>query len=277
MMAWRHPLTGIDMQTDWTKVLAWPGYRVYHSQIDEARRLLTLWVRRKPGNRKLTCSHCGRRVHHIRAVYERKVRDLPCFQFRTTVLVECFLIRCPDCGVNAERNPQLPSKAPHSKRFEDAVGEACEGAAARQVARRMRLAQSTVRAIDLRFLERWEAERFDNAVRKMFTVSKEALLKEEAKEKRTREHGKPPKKPCGFAQGSTSRQCRAPRRATAVGWRDLLASDARRGRRRRGRRRVLPKLNLANSSAPRLRSSAALRTRTTKGTRWQCCAGSEPP
>ena len=39
------------------------------------------------------------------------------------------------------------------------MGEACEGAAARQVARRMRLAQSTVRAIDLRYLERWEARR----------------------------------------------------------------------------------------------------------------------
>jgi len=39
------------------------------------------------------------------------------------------------------------------------VGLACEGAAARQVARRMRLAQSTVRAIDLRYLERWEARR----------------------------------------------------------------------------------------------------------------------
>jgi hypothetical protein len=32
-----------------------------------------------------------------------------------------------------------------------------------------------------------EAERFDNAVRKMFTVSKEALLREEAKQKRTRD------------------------------------------------------------------------------------------
>jgi transposase len=145
------------MQTDWSKVLGWPGYRVYHYHIDEARRLLTLWVRRKRGNRKLTCAHCGRRVHHIHAVYERKVRDLPCFEFQTSVLVECYRIRCPDCGVKAERNPQLPSKAPYSKRFEDAVGEACEGAAARQVARRMRLAESTVRAIDLRYLERWEA------------------------------------------------------------------------------------------------------------------------
>ena len=155
------------MQTDWTKLLGWPGYRVYDSQFDEARRLLTLWVRRKRGNRKLTCAHCGRRVHDIRAVYERKVRDLPCFEFQTAVLVECYRIRCPDCGVKAERNPQLPSKAPYSKRFEDAVGEACEGAAARQVARRMRLAESTVRAIDRRYLERWEARRRQPPLRHM--------------------------------------------------------------------------------------------------------------
>jgi hypothetical protein len=34
-----------------------------------------------------------------------------------------------------------------------------------------------------------------------------------------------------FAQGSASRQCLGRRRATAVGWRDRLESDPRRGRR----------------------------------------------
>jgi transposase len=55
--------------------------------------------------------------------------------------------------------PQLPSKAPFSKRFEEEIGQACEGASARQVARRYRLAESTVRAIDLRYLERCAAKR----------------------------------------------------------------------------------------------------------------------
>jgi transposase len=58
-----------------------------------------------------------------------------------------------------EKVPQLPSKAPFSKRFEDTVGQACESAAARQVARHFGLAASTVRAIDLRYLERWAAAR----------------------------------------------------------------------------------------------------------------------
>jgi hypothetical protein len=50
------------------------------------------------------------------------VRDLPCFEYRTTVVVELYRVRCPDCGIKTEKIPQLPSKAPFSKRFEDAVG-----------------------------------------------------------------------------------------------------------------------------------------------------------
>ena len=74
---------------------------------------------------------------------------------------------CPDCGVKAEKVPQLPSKAPYTKRFEDAVGQACESAAARQVARRMGLSESTVRGIDLRYLERCEAQRRKPALRQI--------------------------------------------------------------------------------------------------------------
>jgi hypothetical protein len=67
--------------------------------------------------------------------------------------------RCPQCGLKVEQVPQLPGKAPFSKDFEDAVGLACESASARQVARQFRLAASTVRAIDLRYLERWSTAR----------------------------------------------------------------------------------------------------------------------
>ncbi len=98
-------------------------------------------------------------MSEIADVYEREVRDLPCFEYRTTVAVELYRLRCPDCGVKTEKVPQLPSKAPFSKRFEDAVGEACESAAARRVAKQFGLAGSTVRSIDLRYLERWAANR----------------------------------------------------------------------------------------------------------------------
>jgi transposase len=105
-------------------------------------------------NRKLECSGCGRKFQEAYDARERAVRDLPWSAFTTTVHVEVYRVKCLFCGLKIEKVPLLPSKAPFSQRFEDAVGQACESAAARQVARRFGLAESTVRAIDLRFLER---------------------------------------------------------------------------------------------------------------------------
>src|SRR5215475_7921783 len=137
--------------------------------IDEHGKKLKLWVRRKKTGLKLICSRCGQHVAvtSIHEVCEREVRDLPCFEYSRTVVVETYRVRCPRCGIRAEKVAQLPSKAPYSKRFEEAVGQACESAAARQVARRMGLAASTVRAIDLRYLERWQAKRRQPPLRQM--------------------------------------------------------------------------------------------------------------
>jgi transposase len=144
---------------EFTKILGWPGYRVYRQEIDEAAKTLRLWVRRKQGNRKLICSGCGRKFSDAHDSREREVRDLPWGEYRTTVIIEVYRVCCPQCGVRVEKVPQLPSKAPFSKRFEEAVGLACESASVRQVARQFRLAASTVRAIDLRYLQRWSATR----------------------------------------------------------------------------------------------------------------------
>lgn len=152
---------------DWSKILGWPGYAVYQYEIDESAKTLKLWVRRKRGNRRLICSGCGRGIGEPADVTEREVRDLPCFEYRTTVAIELYRVRCPDCGLKIEKVDQLPSKAPFSKRFEEAVGEACESASARRVALRFRLPGSTVRAIDLRYLERWSAGRRKPALRQM--------------------------------------------------------------------------------------------------------------
>ena len=132
---------------------------MYRHEIEEAGRVLRLWVRRKGGNRVLICSGCGGRAHKIEEVREREVRDLPWRKYQAMVHVEYYRVRCPKCGLKVEAVAQLPSKAPFSKDFEDAVGLACEAAAARQVARQFGLAASTVRAIDLRYLERWAKQR----------------------------------------------------------------------------------------------------------------------
>jgi len=83
------------------------------------------------------------------------------------VIIELYRVCCPQCGVRIEKVPQLPSKAPFSKDFEDAVGLACEGASARQVARQFGLVASTVRAIDLRYLQRWSATRRQERLEQM--------------------------------------------------------------------------------------------------------------
>jgi transposase len=155
------------MEDDWTKILRFPGYRVYGREIDEGRKHLKLWIRRKRGNQVLSCSNCGRRVHKIHEIYEREVRDLPWSEYTTTVAIELYRVNCPECGIKVEKVAPLPSKSPFSKRFEDAVGQACESASARQVARRMGLAESTVREIDFRYLERCEANRRKPALRQM--------------------------------------------------------------------------------------------------------------
>lgn len=140
---------------------------MYRHEINEETKALKLWIRRKRGNRKLECSGCGRKFTQIYDVSERAVRDLPWSSYTATVFIEIYRVRCPDCGVRRERVPLLPSKAPFSKRFEDAVGLACEMASARQVSRQFGLSASTVRAIDKRYLERWDASRRKPALRQM--------------------------------------------------------------------------------------------------------------
>ena len=144
---------------EFTKILKWPGYRVWQWAIDEKRHELKLWVRRKSGNRKYPCSGCGRKLAQFCDFTEREVRDLPWGQYQTIVVIEVHRVRCPNCGVKVEKVPQLPGKAPFSERFEDEVGRRCESAPVRQVARQVALAASTVRAIELRYLERWDRRR----------------------------------------------------------------------------------------------------------------------
>lgn len=154
-------------EREFSKILDWPGYRVYRHEINEKTRTLRLWVRRKRGNQVYICSRCGAKTRKAEEARQREVRDLPWRKYQTVVVVEYFRVRCPNCGLRTERVPQLPSKAPFSKDFEDAVGLACEGAAARQVARQFRLPAATVRAVDLRYLERWSRKRRKPALRQM--------------------------------------------------------------------------------------------------------------
>ena len=107
------------------------------------------------------------KARKIEEVRQREVRDLPWRKYQAVVYVEYYRVRCPKCGLKVEQVPQLPSKAPFSRDFEEAVGLACESASARQVARQFQLSANTVRAIDLRCLERWSKSRKRPVLRQM--------------------------------------------------------------------------------------------------------------
>lgn len=97
--------------SEFTRILDWPGYRVFRHEIDETNKILRLWVRRKRGNRELTCSGCGRRGAEVHDSYEREVRDSPWRKYQTWVIMELYRVRCPECGVRVERMPQLPEQS----------------------------------------------------------------------------------------------------------------------------------------------------------------------
>lgn len=116
-------------------------------------------MRRKRGNCKLICSGCGRKLTDAHNYYQREVRDLPLGKYRTTVIIELYRVCCPQCGYGSRRFRNGWAKRRSAKNLKDAVGLARESAAVRQVARQFGLVASTVRAIDLRYLQRWSATR----------------------------------------------------------------------------------------------------------------------
>ena len=68
---------------------------MYRHEINERAKTLKLWVRRKRGNRNLVCGGCGRKLDEAHEVSEREVRDLPCMEFRTTVIAEVYRVIAP--------------------------------------------------------------------------------------------------------------------------------------------------------------------------------------
>src|SRR5580693_10685679 len=97
---------------EFTRILDWPGYRVFQHEIDETTKTLRLWVRRKRGNRKLICSGCGRKFSDAHDFREREVRDLPWGEYRTTVIIEVYRLCCPQCGVRLRRCRNCRVKRP---------------------------------------------------------------------------------------------------------------------------------------------------------------------
>jgi hypothetical protein len=98
----------VPTESEFSRILQWPGYLVYRLEIDERNKAIDLWVRRKRGNRKLECSGCGRKYTDAYDSRERAVRDLPWSAFQATVHIEIYRVKCEECGVRIEKVPLLP-------------------------------------------------------------------------------------------------------------------------------------------------------------------------
>jgi transposase len=96
----------VPSDSEFTRILQWPGYRVYRQEIDDKNKTLDLWVRRKRGNRKLECCGCGRKFTDAHDSRERAVRDLPWSVFQATVHIEVYRVKCPECFGAREKLPR---------------------------------------------------------------------------------------------------------------------------------------------------------------------------
>ena len=77
---------------EFTRILSWPGYRVYGHEIDERGKKL-LWVRRKRGNANDLLG-LWTEVARSHDVSEREVRTFRGGEFRTTVYIEIYRVWC---------------------------------------------------------------------------------------------------------------------------------------------------------------------------------------
>jgi len=143
-----------------TRLLALPGYAVYHHAIDEPAQTLTLAVRPIGTRPYHCCRGCGISTQATQGTpRERRVRDLPWGPWTVWLVVEVHTVACRRCGRRREQLPFLAGTGHRTRRYEAAVARDCGDAAVRRVAARWGLAAETVRLIDKRALQQWAAAR----------------------------------------------------------------------------------------------------------------------
>jgi transposase len=133
----------------------WEGYQL--SEFGQEVRDGQHWcVLRLEATRDLPrlCSGCGRRTTRIHDLQERRVRDLPLFEYRIELIVPRVRVECPSCGPKLERLAWLEPYARVTQRLADSVVRLCQVASILHVARWFGLDWKTVKELDRAGLER---------------------------------------------------------------------------------------------------------------------------
>jgi transposase len=133
----------------------WEGYEVVQdwNEVRVAQSWCVLRLEAIRGHWR-TCSGCGRTTTAIHDLEERRVRDLPLFEYRIELIVPRVRVECPACGPKLERLAWLDPYARVTQRLADSVARLCQVASIRHVARWFGLDWKTVKELDRAHLER---------------------------------------------------------------------------------------------------------------------------
>lgn len=132
----------------------WAGYEVvdcWHQVRGSARWCV---VRLEPvAGVQRHCSGCGAGTRAVHDVAQRRVRDLPLFDYRVELMVPRVRVACARCGPKLERLEWLAPYARLTRRLAESVARLCRVASVLHVARFFDLDWNTVKACDYASLQ----------------------------------------------------------------------------------------------------------------------------
>lgn len=132
----------------------WEGYEAQESweEVRGEERRSVIRLQRLSG-RPGCCSGCGQPVAAIHDREERRIRDLPLFEYPVELVVPRVRVMCPDCGPKLEQLSWLEPYARVTRRLADSVARLCKMATVLHAARFYGLDWKTVKDIDRAHLE----------------------------------------------------------------------------------------------------------------------------
>ena len=145
-MAQEHPITRLGGWAGYEVVEDWQERRGGKSWCVLRLEAVTGWLRQ--------CSHCGESTRAVHDQQERRIRELPIFEYRVELVVPRVRVACARCGPRLERLSWLEPYARLTRRLGESVAQLCRVASIRHVASFFGLDWKTVKDLDFASLQR---------------------------------------------------------------------------------------------------------------------------
>jgi transposase len=145
-VAQEHPITRLGGWAGYEVVEDWQERRGGKSWCVLRLEAVTGWLRQ--------CSHCGESTRAVHDQQERRIRDLPIFEYRVELVVPRVRVACARCGPRLERLSWLEPYARLTRRLGESVAQLCRVASIRHVASFFGLDWKTVKDLDFASLQR---------------------------------------------------------------------------------------------------------------------------